>query len=81
MNNAKVEKSERLQRILAYLREQKDGVSSWAIQMHCRVVAPGTCISELRRNGFQITMTWTRVIGRARKVPWYKLIEPQAGVA
>lgn len=81
MNHAKVEKSDRLQRILAYLRSEKGGVSSWMISMNCRVVAPGTCVSELRRNGFQITMRWVRLVGQARKVPWYQLVEPRVGAA
>ena len=53
MNYAKLEKSARLQRVLAYL---KDGLSHSTrdIIREANVCAVNSCISELRANGYDI---------------------------
>lgn len=50
----KVARSARLRRVLGALRGGAE-VSSLALAMAARTVAPGTCVSELRANGYAIT--------------------------
>ena len=50
---AKPARSARLRRVLAALRGGAE-ISSLALAMAARTVAPGTCVSELRANGYAI---------------------------
>ena len=52
MNNASL-KSARMQRVLKVLRDGRPH-SSWDIIRRAKVVAPGTCVSELRALGAEI---------------------------
>lgn len=55
MHAAKLEKSLRLQRVLGVLRGfGGKGVTSWTLMQTAQVVAPATCVSELRKQGHQI---------------------------
>lgn len=54
MNAAKVEKSYRLGRVLEALRNHPDGISSMTLIRVAQVVAPGTAVSELRHQGYNI---------------------------
>lgn len=64
---ARLQKSGRLRRVLDVL---KDGFkhSTMAIQAHAQVCAPGTCVSELRANGYNIECK------RSKGRFWYQLI-------
>lgn len=53
MHAARVERSARLRRVLAALRPGL-WVSSLDLALKGRTVTPGTCVSELRANGFRI---------------------------
>ena len=55
MNAARIEKSYRLQRVLAELRNHPEGISSMTLIRNAQVVAPGTVVSELRHQGFEIS--------------------------
>lgn len=55
MHAAKLETSDRLQRVMGVLRAVgTQGVTSWTLMQVAQVVAPATCVSELRRQGHQI---------------------------
>lgn len=55
MHHANIESSDRLRRVLGVLeRRGKRGASSMDLVMMARVVAPGTCVSELRHQGYDI---------------------------
>lgn len=54
MNNAIVSKSKRLQRVLDAL-ERYSLISSWELMQVARVVSPGTCVSELRQQGYIVS--------------------------
>jgi hypothetical protein len=54
MNAAKLEKSYRLQRVLDQLRCHPNGISSMTLIRNAQVVAPGTVVSELRHQGYDI---------------------------
>ena len=55
---AKADKSERLKRILSSLaRHGEQGVTSWELMQEAQVVAPSTCVSELRSQGYAIDCT------------------------
>ena len=53
MNNARVEKSYRLQRVLSFLADKKPHTTRDIIT-GAFVCAVNSCISELRANGFDI---------------------------
>ena len=53
MHAATLAKSDRLQRVLLTLKD-REWHSSMYIAHHAQTVAPGTCVSELRKNGFDI---------------------------
>jgi hypothetical protein len=62
---AKIDKSAALQRILCLLKERGDvGATTWEIITECRVANPPTRISELRKNGYDISTDAERVDGR-----------------
>jgi len=54
MHAARAEKSYRLQRVLEALRSHPKGISSMTLIRVAQVVAPGTVVSELRHQGFDI---------------------------
>lgn len=54
MHHAKAEKSYRLQRVLESLRSHPRGISSMTLIRTAQVVAPGTAVSELRQQGYDI---------------------------
>ena len=70
MHHARVEHSSRLQRVLD---ELLDGLehSSLELAMGAGTVAPGTCVSELRANGYAI-----RCERRGKR--WYYRLEEEA---
>lgn len=52
MHAAKVEKSYRLTRVLMAIKKRRIlGISSWDLMQEAQTVAPGTCVSELRKAG------------------------------
>jgi len=53
MNSARVEKSYRLQRVMAFIKDEKPH-STRDIMTGAHVCAVNSCISELRANGFDI---------------------------
>lgn len=53
MNAARIERSDRLQRVLQVLTALPRP-SSLEIQEIARVTAPGTCVSELRHAGYRV---------------------------
>lgn len=53
---ANLRTSKRLQRVLKALRQAgRRGLTTWGIISKAMVCAVNSCISELRRNGYQIT--------------------------
>jgi len=54
MHNARIETSDRLQRVLEYLRDGKPKTTREII-VGANVCAVNSCISELRANGYGIT--------------------------
>lgn len=83
MHAAKLEKSPRLQGILAFLRERgARGATGWEILEKFQVMNPGTEVSALRQNGIQVDCKQERVTETGRKVYRYTLVEErkQAGL-
>jgi len=56
MNHANIKRSKRLQKVLGVLMDGKKH-STWDLVEYGRTVAPATCVSELRCNGYSITHT------------------------
>ena len=55
MHAASVERSQRLKRVLEFLESRGErGATSLELANEARTVAPGTCISELRHQGYSI---------------------------
>jgi hypothetical protein len=55
MNAARVEKSDRLSRVLGLLRRRGEhGATSMEIVQLARTVAVSACVAELRANGYRI---------------------------
>ena len=55
MNNARVENSERLRRVLGMLEFRgRAGATSLELSLGAHTVAPGTCVSELRAQGYVV---------------------------
>jgi hypothetical protein len=50
MNHANALKSARLKRVLKVLADGREH-SSLELMMRAKTIAPGTCVSELRKNG------------------------------
>lgn len=56
MHAAKLGKSGRLLRVAGVLEAAgAAGVTSWELMQLARVVAPGTCVAELRAQGYAVT--------------------------
>lgn len=73
MKCAKIDKSPRLQRIVKFLSDNKPH-TTMAIQIACRVVSVATCISELKKNGLNITTTYKNTNIDGAKVYDYQLL-------
>jgi hypothetical protein len=72
---ANADKSTRLQRVLRVLREGgRTGVTSRDLMLRANVVAPGTCVSELRRSGYVIDCDLQTVYSDGARVYAYKLL-------
>jgi len=72
---ANVDKSTRLQRVLRVLKEAgKTGATSRELMLKANVVAPGTCVSELRASGYVIDCDLLVVYEDGAKVYKYALI-------
>lgn len=72
---ATIEKSKRLQRVLRVLSEAgSNGVTSRDLMLKANVVAPGTCISELRRSRYVIDCDLKSIFADGTKVYSYKLL-------
>lgn len=70
--HARLENSARLQRVLEVLKDGK-WHTSLEIAMKARTVAPGSCISELRTNGFDIECRYRETTEDGRRVFEYRL--------
>lgn len=78
MHNAKIESSKRLQSVLALLKGRGSrGATTWEIMQECRCLAPGTTISELRKNGYTIECSRDGSTQDGRKVYRYTLRQGQ----
>jgi hypothetical protein len=75
MHAARPDKSERLKRVLEVLRAHPYGVSSLNLQEQAQTVAPGTCVSELRRAGYAIRCEYLMRKDNGSKVYIYSLGE------
>lgn len=76
MHAADPGKSERLKRILRFLRERAElGATSMEVTDQCSVVAPATYVSEIRRAGFQIECTYEGRSQAGAKVYRYRLVD------
>jgi len=72
---ANAEKSNRLQRVLRILREADGhGVTSRDLMLKANVVAPGTCVSELRRSGYVIDCDLVTVCQDGARIYAYTLL-------
>lgn len=72
---ANVDHSSRLQRVLRVLHEAgTSGVTSRDLMLKANVVAPGTCISELRRSRYVIDCDLKSIYEDGTKVYSYKLL-------
>ena len=70
--HARLENSTRLQRVLEVLKDGK-WHTSLEIAMKARTVAPGSCISELRTNGFDIECRYRETTEEGMRVFEYRL--------
>lgn len=73
MHNAGLEKSNRLQRTLEILKAFPDGATTWEIQTLSNSMCPGTDISELRMNDYDIRCQYEGRTSTGRKVYRYTL--------
>ena len=71
-HHARVENSARLQRVLDVLSDGR-WHSSLEIAMKARTVAPGSCVAELRSNGFDIECRYRETTEEGRRVFEYRL--------
>jgi hypothetical protein len=72
---ANVEKSRRLQGVLHALRTAGDrGITSRDLMIKANVVAPGTCVSELRKSGYVIDCDLRNIYEDGTKIYSYKLL-------
>lgn len=75
MNARHVETSEKLMKVLRFLRERgENGATSRDIMEFCGTVAPGTVCSELRKNGYAVSCTFERVLEGGSKIYRYRLV-------
>jgi hypothetical protein len=75
MHAASPDKSERLKRVLDVLRAHPHGISSINLQEQAETVAPGTCVSELRRAGYPIKCEYLMRKANGSKVYIYTIGE------
>ncbi|MEM7269658.1 MAG: helix-turn-helix domain-containing protein [Pseudomonadota bacterium] len=75
MRAAKLETSERLQRVLAVLRSSERATTR-QIMRSAHVCAVNSCVAELRENGFEIECSHERVGKRSRF--YYSLVAEPA---
>jgi len=73
MHAARPETSDRLRRVLDVLRAHPHGISSINLQEQAQTVAPGTCVSELRRAGYTIRCEYLMRKDNGSKVYIYTL--------
>ena len=72
----RIEKSRRLQRLLAYLRMRgKWGATSMNLSSELHRCSIATDISELRRNGYQVNCEYLRTTSNGSRVHLYTLEE------
>lgn len=69
MKYARLSASTRLRRVHKLLGDGR-WHSSWEITAKCRVVAPGTCVSELRAQGARVEVE-QRLSGAPLQRVWY----------
>lgn len=75
MHAARLEKSPRLQRALAALKEAGMlGLSSWEWVQKARLPNPGTTASELRKNGYVIDCELLTTYGDGTRIYLYRLM-------
>lgn len=77
MHNAKLDKSERLQRVLKALRASGGGLSTRDIMVEADVCAVNSCIAELRENGFEIECR--QQVQDGRRLFFYRLLKEPEG--
>jgi hypothetical protein len=71
---AKIAKSKRLQKLLAYLKRQgKYGATTLSLADELKSTAISTDCSELRRNGYDVKCSYIRTTGEGRRVHLYTL--------
>ncbi len=73
-HHARIERSPRLKRVLEVLSD-REWHSSLEIAIRAGTVAPGSCISELRSNGYVIDCRFREVDLNGRRVYEYRLRE------
>ncbi len=79
MHSASVERSPRLQRVLAVLEDGREH-STRDIVRDADVCAVNACVAELRDNGYWVECRQER--GPLGRVWWYRLVSsPQGGAA
>ena len=75
MNARSVKTSDKLKTVLGFLRSRaSDGATSREIMEYCNTVAPGTVVSELRKNGYDVSCKFERITDGNAKVFRYRLI-------
>lgn len=72
MRSARLDRSHRLQRVLAVLQATSDELSTRAIIDQAGVCAVNSCIAELRDNGAQIICR--QVVRDGRRLFFYRLV-------
>lgn len=77
MHAARIATSPRLRRTLKALQEAGGAVSSLELTVKAQTVAVGTCISELRANGAEITCR--QEVREGRRVWLYTLVKSPEG--
>ena len=75
MNNATLESSPRLQRVLAVLRAAARELSTRDILIEAEVCAVNSCVAELRENGYDIACR--QVVIDGRRLWLYRLVGQQ----
>ena len=72
MHAARIERSERLQRVHALLSDGAEH-STYEIIAEARVAAVNSIISELRENGFYIEGRWDRDVRTGKRIFRYRM--------
>jgi len=77
MHAAKIQHSQPLQAVLAFLQARGDqGVTTWEFIEYARVANPATEVSALRHNGYNVECKYQEK-KNGRKVYRYKLLDPK----